>query len=60
MDGERIADFLFLGLTILPPGLFATDHPVAALLLFFPLLFAACLAGSGPFDPEEPGEDAPP
>ena len=52
MDGDRIADFLFLGVAILPPALFAAGHPAAALLLYCPLLFGACLAGSGPLEPK--------
>jgi len=56
MDSERVADFLFVGLTVLPSGLFAAGYPALALFLFFPLLVGACLSGSGPW---EPGESMP-
>ena len=58
MDGDRVADFLFLGVAILPPALFAAGYPAAALMLYCPLLFGACLAGSGPTEPS-PGESDP-
>jgi len=60
MGGEQIPDFLFLGVIILPPGLFATGYPMVAFLLFFALLIGGCLSGSGPWEPEDaPAEAAP-
>ena len=53
MGGEQIPDFLFLGLIILPPGLFATGYPMVAFLVFFALLIGGCLSGSGPWEPED-------
>jgi hypothetical protein len=53
MGSERVADFLFVGLTVLPSGLFAVGYPDLALFLFFPLLIGACLSGSGPWEPEK-------
>ena len=60
MGGEQIPDFLFLGLIILPPGLFVTGYPLVALLIFFPLLIGGCLSGSGPWDPEDAHAEAGP
>lgn len=60
MGGEQIPDFLFLGLIILPPGLFATGYPMVAFLLFFALLIGGCLSGSGPWEPDEARAEAEP
>lgn len=38
-------DFLFIGLGILPVVLAFAGHPDVAILLFVPLLIAACLCG---------------
>lgn len=38
-------DFLFIGLGILPVVLALAGHPDVAILLFVPLLIAACLCG---------------
>lgn len=38
-------DFLFIGLGILPVVLACAGHPDLAILLFVPLLIAACLCG---------------
>lgn len=57
MGGEHVSDFLFVGLSVLPTGLFAAGYPAVALVIFFPLLIGACLSGTGPWQPEEPGAD---
>lgn len=60
MGGEQVPDFLFLGLIILPPGIFAVGLPMVAFFLFFALLIGGCLSGSGPWEPEDgPAETAP-
>ena len=58
MCSEHVSDFLFVGLSVLPTGLFAAGYPAAALLMFFPLLIGACLSGTGPWRPQEHSDDA--
>ena len=41
----RFADFLFVGLGVVPLVLLLGGLPGVSLLLFIPLLFAACLCG---------------
>ena len=41
----RLVDFLFVGLGIVPAALMLGGQPDFAILLFVPLLFAACLFG---------------
>ena len=41
----RLADFLFVGLGVVPLVLLLGGLPGIALLLFIPLMFAACLCG---------------
>ena len=53
MGSEHVQDFLFVGLSVLPTGLFATGYPAVALLVLFPLLIGACLSGSGPCEPQK-------
>ena len=57
MGSEHVSDFLFVGLSVLPTGLFAAGYPLVALVIFFPLLIGACLSGTGPCEPEEKGAD---
>ena len=57
MGSDHVSDFLFVGLSVLPTGLFAAGYPAVALVIFFPLLIGACLSGTGPWEPEEPGAD---
>jgi len=45
MKGIRRSDFYFVGVAVLPAALVLGDLPGLALLVFFPLLFAGCLAG---------------
>ena len=42
---RRLADFLFVGLGVVPLVLLLGGLPGTALLLFIPLMFAACLRG---------------
>ncbi len=58
MGSEHVSDFLFVGLSVLPTGLFAVGYPAAALLVFFPLLIGACLSGTGPCEPDPYRDDA--
>jgi len=58
MGSEHVSDFLFVGLSVLPTGLFAVGYPAVALLVFFPLLIGACLSGTGPCEPNESSVDA--
>lgn len=60
MGGENIPDFLFLGLIILPAGVFAAGLPMVAFFLFFALLIGGCLSGSGPWEPQDPQSEAEP
>ena len=41
----RVADFLFVGLGVVPVVLLLGGLPGVSLLLFIPLMFAACLCG---------------
>lgn len=43
MISAGFVDFLFTGAAIVPQVLMFTGHPGPALLLFIPLLIAACL-----------------
>lgn len=43
--GGRIADFLFVGLGVVPVVLLLGGLPGIALLLFIPLMLTACLCG---------------
>ena len=43
MINAGFVDFLFTGVAIVPQVLLFTGHPGPALLLFIPLLIAACL-----------------
>jgi hypothetical protein len=45
MKHGRLADFFFIGLGIVPAVLVFGGWPDIAILLFVPLLFAACLFG---------------
>ncbi|HXF65569.1 MAG TPA: hypothetical protein VNK67_02565 [Burkholderiales bacterium] len=45
MRSAQRADFLFIGLAVLPLALAFGDYPELALLSFVPLLLAACFAG---------------
>lgn len=58
MGSEQVQDFLFVGLSVLPTGLFATGYPAVALLVLFPLLISACLSGSGPCQPQQDPDHA--
>ena len=60
MGGEQLADFLIVGVIILPAGVFAAGLPMVAFFLFFVLLIGGCLSGSGPWEPDDKqAEDAP-
>jgi hypothetical protein len=54
MRHARRTDFLFIGLGILPVVLAYAGHPDVAIMLFVPLLIAACLCGMH----EKAGEQA--
>lgn len=45
MKHARRTDFLFIGLGILPVVLAFAGYPDVAIMLFVPLLIAACLCG---------------
>lgn len=45
MRHARRTDFLFIGLGVLPVVLAYAGHPDVAIMLFVPLLIAACLCG---------------
>ena len=45
MKHGRAADFFFVGLGVIPAALLFGGLPHLAILLFFPLLFAACAFG---------------
>jgi hypothetical protein len=54
----RIADFLFIGLGIVPAMLMLPHFPELAILNLIPLIFAACLFGMSEQsrDDGEPGD----
>ena len=54
----RLADFLFVGLGVVPLALLLGGLPGLALLLFSPLMFAACLCGMWEQVGSEPGHSA--
>lgn len=45
MEYSRLADFFFVGLGVLPVTLLFGGYPELAVMLFIPLLLAACLFG---------------
>jgi HAMP domain-containing protein len=46
MKNGRFADFFFVGLGVLPVTLLLSGYPELAVMLFVPLLLAACLFGA--------------
>jgi len=46
MKSARLADLLFTGLAIVPALLLLDGHPGIAIVVFPPLLIAACLCGA--------------
>ena len=46
MNYGRLADFFFVGLGVLPVTLLLSGFPELAVLVFIPLLGAACLFGA--------------
>jgi len=60
MGGEQLPDFLFVGLIILPPGLFAIGLSMVAFFLFFALLIGGCLSGFGPWELDNARAEAEP
>jgi ABC-type polysaccharide/polyol phosphate export permease len=57
MKCGRLADFFFVGLAVLPVTLLFGGYPELAVMLFVPLLLAACLLG-GIARFEDVGQDA--
>ena len=46
MSTERVTEFFFTGASTLPGFMFWAGDPGLAVILFVPLLFAGCLAGT--------------
>jgi hypothetical protein len=46
MSAERVTEFFFTGASSLPGFMFWAGDPGLAMILFVPLLIAACLAGT--------------
>jgi len=58
MGSEEMADFLFVGLIVLPAGLFAAGYLMVAFCVFFLLLIGGCLSGTGPWEPDNARAEA--